>query len=157
MTEIPPIAPLKLISLTFVIFQLQRAVGPDITKTDLMPAFQSLLKDVEAEVRAAAALKVKKFCENLSSPQRDRIVLTNILPHVRDLVVDPNSHVKSSLSSVIMGLSVILGKQNTIDHLLPLLLLQLKDDCPEVRLNIISNLNCVSEVIGTQQVCYSLL
>ena len=40
-------------------FQLQTAVGPEITKNDLVPAFQSLLKDCEAEVRAAAAGKVK--------------------------------------------------------------------------------------------------
>lgn len=39
--------------------QLQKAVGPEITKNDLVPAFQSLLKDCEAEVRAAAANKVK--------------------------------------------------------------------------------------------------
>lgn len=31
--------------------ELQKAVGPEITKTDLVNAFQSLLKDVEAEVR----------------------------------------------------------------------------------------------------------
>ena len=30
---------------------MQAAVGKDITKTDLVPAFQSLLKDCEAEVR----------------------------------------------------------------------------------------------------------
>ena len=30
---------------------VQAAVGKDITKTDLVPAFQSLLKDCEAEVR----------------------------------------------------------------------------------------------------------
>ena len=35
------------------------AVGPEITKADLVPAFQSLLKDCEAEVRAASAHKVK--------------------------------------------------------------------------------------------------
>ena len=29
---------------------LQNAVGPEITRNDLVPAFQSLLKDVEAEV-----------------------------------------------------------------------------------------------------------
>lgn len=39
--------------------KLQKAVGPEITKNDLVPAFQSLLKDCEAEVRAAAANKVK--------------------------------------------------------------------------------------------------
>ena len=38
---------------------MQKAVGPEITKNDLVPAFQSLLKDCEAEVRAAAAHKVK--------------------------------------------------------------------------------------------------
>ena len=40
---------------------------------------------------------------------------------------------------------------STIEHLLPLFLAQLKDECPEVRLNIISNLDCVNEVIGIQQ------
>ena len=35
---------------------------------------------------------------------------------------------------------------STIEHLLPLFLTQLKDECPEVRLNIISNLDCVNKV-----------
>jgi len=35
---------------------------------------------------------------------------------------------------------------STIEHLLPLFLTQLKDECPEVRLNIISNLDSVNEV-----------
>ena len=46
---------------------------------------------------------------------------------------------------------------STIEHLLPLFLSQLKDECPEVRLNIISNLDCVNEVIGVQQLSQSLL
>ncbi len=46
---------------------------------------------------------------------------------------------------------------STIEHLLPLFLGQLKDECPEVRLNIISNLDCVNEVIGIQQLSQSLL
>jgi serine/threonine-protein phosphatase 2A regulatory subunit A len=33
-----------------------------------------------------------------------------------------------------------------LEHLLPLFLNQLKDDYPEVRLNIISNLDCINEV-----------
>uniref|UniRef100_A0A8C2N8Y0 Protein phosphatase 2, regulatory subunit A, beta n=1 Tax=Cricetulus griseus TaxID=10029 RepID=A0A8C2N8Y0_CRIGR len=74
-----------------------------------------------------------------------------------ELVSDTNQHVKSALASVIMGLSTILGKENTIEHLLPLFLAQLKDECPEVRLNIISNLDCVNEVIGIRQLSQSLL
>jgi len=42
-----------------LLVQIQKAMGPDITKKDLMPAFQNLLKDCEAEVRAAATGKVK--------------------------------------------------------------------------------------------------
>jgi len=90
--------------------QLQKAVGTDITKTDLVQAFQSLLKDTEAEVRAAAALKVKDFCQQLDPFQRETLIMNSILPVLKELVADPNTHVKSALASVIMGLSPILGK-----------------------------------------------
>ncbi|XP_072125824.1 serine/threonine-protein phosphatase 4 regulatory subunit 1-like [Mobula birostris] len=82
----------------------------------------------------------------------------------QELVSDTNQHVKSALASVIMGLSTILGKDSTVEHLLPLVLAQLKDKkiafpslCPEVRLNIISNLDCVNEVVGIHQLAQSLL
>ena len=39
--------------------QLQAAVGPDLTKTNLVHAFASLLKDPEAEVRASACNRLK--------------------------------------------------------------------------------------------------
>lgn len=76
---------------------------------------------------------------------------------LQELVTDGNQHVKSALAGVIMGLSPILGKENTVNHLLPLFLSQLKDECPEVRLNIISNLDCVNEVIGIQQVSMNII
>lgn len=130
---------------------LQKAVGPEITKTDLVSSFQSLLKDTEAEVRSAAASKVKDFCANFEKTTQVSVIMAAILPYVKELVSDPNQHVKSALASVIMGLSPILGVYNTVEHLLPLFLIQLKDECPDVRLNIISNLDCVNDVIGIQQ------
>lgn len=75
-----------------------------------MPAFQVLLKDTEAEVRAAAADKVRDFCQNLDQFNQENIIMTNVLPYVKELVADLNQHVKSALASVIMGLSPILGK-----------------------------------------------
>jgi hypothetical protein len=63
-----------------------------------------------------------------------------------------------SVTSILIPFSLFHSIRNsTIDHLLPLFLNQLKDECPEVRLNIISNLDCVSEVIGIQQLSQSLL
>lgn len=85
-------------------------MGPEITKTDLVPAFQVLLKDTEAEVRAAAAEKVREFCQNLDQFNQENIIMTNILPFIKELVADLNQHVKSALAGVIMGLSPILGK-----------------------------------------------
>merc|ERR1711935_323339 len=112
----------------------------DITKTDLVPAFQSLLKDCEAEVRAAAAHKVKDFCLALDASVQESVIMNQLLPCVKELVTDANQHVKSALASVIMGLSPILGKNNTIEHLLPLFLSQLKDECPEVEFQASSTL-----------------
>ena len=54
--------------------------------------------------------------------------MTSILPIVKELVTDQNSHVKTALAGVIMNLAPILGQENTIEHLLPLFLTQLKDE-----------------------------
>lgn len=45
-------------------------------------------------------------------------------------------------------LSPILGKDTTIKHLLPLFLAQLKDACPEVLVNIISNLDSLNKKVS---------
>ena len=39
-----------------------------------------------------------------------QVIMTQLLPCVKELVTDANQHVKSALASVIMGLSPILGK-----------------------------------------------
>ncbi|CAF4454332.1 unnamed protein product, partial [Adineta steineri] len=93
---------------------LQKAVGPEITKNDLVNAYCSLLKDPEAEVRAAAASKLKDFCNNLPTDTREQVIMAQILPCVKDMVGDMNQHVKSALASVIMGLSPILGKDKYV-------------------------------------------
>lgn len=55
-------------------------------------------------------------------------------------------HVKSELASVIMGLAPMVGKDNTITHLLPIYMTLLKDTTAEVRLNIISSLDKVRDL-----------
>jgi len=56
-----------------------------------------------------------------------------------------------------MGLAPVFGKESTIEHLLDLFLQFLKDDFPEVRLNIISKLDQVNKVIGVDMLSQSLL
>lgn len=83
------------------------------------------------------------------------------MPSVEELVSDSSQHVRAALGSQISGLAPILGKQEydivpqlqycprltssrTINHLLPMFLQMLKDDFPDVRLNIISKLEQVN-------------
>jgi serine/threonine-protein phosphatase 2A regulatory subunit A len=69
--------------------ELQKAVGPEITRNDLVPAFQNLLKDCEAEVRAAAAQKVRDFCFNLSPmDSREQIIMTHVLPCIQSIIIN---------------------------------------------------------------------
>ena len=53
---------------------------------------------------------VVHFCTNLPMDTREQIIMSQILPCVKDMVGDMNQHVKSALASVIMGLAPILGK-----------------------------------------------
>lgn len=57
---------------------------------------------------------------------------------------DASQHVRAALANQISGLAPLLGRESTIEHLLPLFLQLLKDDFPEVRLNIISKLETVN-------------
>ena len=111
-------------------------------RLELVPAFVTLLKDNEPEVRVSAAGKVSSFCQKLESI----LVTQSIIPCVKDLSQDSSQYVRAALASVVMELAPLLGKQGTIDHLVPTFLTLLKDIYPEVRLNVISKLDQVNQV-----------
>ena len=76
--------------------ELQKAEWPDISKRDLVPAFQNLMKDFEAKVRTAASHKVKEACESVSADCGQNMIMTQNLPFLKELVSDANQHVKST-------------------------------------------------------------
>jgi serine/threonine-protein phosphatase 2A regulatory subunit A len=73
------------------------------------------------------------------------VILARLLPCVRELSTDTSQHVRAALATQISGLAPLLGKEATIESLLPLFLQLLKDEFPDVRLNIISKLEQVNE------------
>lgn len=68
-----------------------------------------------------------------------------VIPCVRDLCQDTSQHIRAAVANQVAGLAPLLGKDATIEHLLPLFLHLLKDEFPEVRLNIISKLETVNQ------------
>lgn len=72
------------------------------------------------------------------------VILARIVPCVQAIASDSSQHVRASLAQQISGLAPLLGKESTIDVLVPLYLQLLKDDFSEVRLNLISKLEVVN-------------
>lgn len=126
--------------------------------TQLIEPFIDLMDDHEGEVRKAIAKQLPDFCKLLTYyPLTRAIVLTKIIPVVTELAQDPQENVRALLALTITGLLPILEKQSTIDRLLPLFLTMLRDDFPDVRLNIILNLLVVNDTIGINLLLTNLL
>lgn len=84
-------------------------------------------------MRAAAAGKLKVFATALAPPDaRESIIMKTLLPIIREMVTEQNMQVKTALAGVIMALAPLLGKEHTTEHLLPMFLIQLKDENPDV-------------------------
>lgn len=76
-----------------------------------------------------------------------------VIPCVKELATDSSQYVRASLASVVMELAPVIGKQATTEHLLPSFLSLLKDIYPDVRLNVISNLDQINQVKLFQRHC----
>ncbi|KAJ7932389.1 armadillo-type protein [Mycena leptocephala] len=119
--------------------ELADAVGVELVREELTAQYVQLLKDNEAEVRTAAAGQIPGFSKLLDKD----VILARIVPCVRDLSTDTSQHVRAALANQIKST--------------PLFLQLLKDDFPEVRLNIISKLETVNDVIGIDRLSETLL
>ncbi len=67
-----------------------------------------------------------------ATPTEDSFIVQRLLPALADLNADSNVHVKSRLGLAVLDLAPLLGKQLTLQHLLPIILSQLKDESPDV-------------------------
>jgi len=121
---------------------------------ELIPAYEKLLQDTEAEVRTAATFNIADVarCSDKVGPE----VVDRLLMRVATLTDDDSEHVRAALAMVATELAPILGKDKTIQHLLPPLLLLLRDPSSEVRLNLISSLSPLNDVIGVDLLSQSL-
>lgn len=147
------------------------------TMESLVPAYEKLLQDPEAEVRTAATFNlahVAKCQARVPTPPGERppqegdmqgdmasgpriSVAERLVKRVTNLTEDDSEHVRAALAMVATELAPILGKDATITHLVPPVLLLLRDAASEVRLNLISSLSALNKVIGVDLLSQSLL
>ncbi len=135
----------------------------------LIPAYEKLLEDPEAEVKTAATLNLADVarcnCMVLSS-SKEGTELSNeprvsaaqrLVKKVKTLTEDDSENVRAALAMVATDLAPLLGKEATIADLIPQVLILLRDVTSEVRLNVISSLESLDKVIGIDLLSQSLL
>ncbi|KAL7526325.1 hypothetical protein ACHAXR_001427 [Thalassiosira sp. AJA248-18] len=146
----------------------------------LVPAYEKLLQDPEAEVRTAATFNLSEVAktgamvypagwtggdsdagtgdgdDDEDAGQRIPVAM-RLVNRVMQLTEDDSENVRAALAMVATDLAPILGKDVTIEQLLPPMLLLLRDSTSEVRLNIISSLSLLNDVIGAELLTQSLL
>ena len=99
-------------------------------------------------MRSAAAANIPGVCALLTKAS----VVSRVLPAVQRQVTDVSEHVRASLAAVINELAVVLGRDDTVDMLLPMLLALLRDDTSEVRIRQVCapfRLHCIKIFVDT--------
>jgi len=150
----------------------------------LVPNYEKLLQDPEAEVRTAATYNLSEVAKTKAmvypagwsgagsdsdngmdiDDDDDENKNTHRIPVAQRLVTrlvglteDDSVNVRAALAMVATELAPLLGKDASVSNLLPPMLLLLRDSSSEVRLNIISSLSLLNDVIGTDLLHQSLL
>ncbi|KAL7451772.1 hypothetical protein ACHAWC_003576 [Mediolabrus comicus] len=143
----------------------------------LVPNYEKLLQDPEAEVRTAATYNLSEvaktnamvFPVGWSGGSGDSDtgmdtgdggngdVAQRLVKRLEGLTEDDSVNVRAALAMVATELAPFLGRDDSVAHLLPPMLLLLRDSSSEVRLNIISSLSLLNDVIGTDLLHQSLL
>jgi serine/threonine-protein phosphatase 2A regulatory subunit A len=76
----------------------------------------------------------KTVAEFVKIVQPLEVVISQILPCIKELSSDSSEHVRCELASVVTGLAPTFGKENTLSHLLSMFIALLKDEVPQVRI-----------------------
>ncbi|TYZ68847.1 hypothetical protein PybrP1_001847, partial [[Pythium] brassicae (nom. inval.)] len=122
-------------------FPLSRAMGSQITESELLACFTNLLQDAEAEVRAASAKNLSGYITIVKS----ELFTSEILPLLSTLSQDTAPNVRTAVSVAIMELAPKLGEATSKSTLAPLLLLFLRDEIVDVRLNILKRMEYLAQ------------
>ncbi|ETO01085.1 hypothetical protein RFI_36355 [Reticulomyxa filosa] len=108
----------------------------DMVKVSMLELYVNFLNDTEPEVRAVALSELPGVCVIVGRELTEE----KLIPAVQVKGKDPNKYVRAALASVIIPFCHLLPHQTVAKSLLPTILLILKDEFPNVRLHVITNI-----------------
>lgn len=146
--------------------QIQKALGPKISKNSLISMYQNLCKDDEAQVREEAAKNIVKFCEILreycdnedeQEQTFEELIKENILPLIRTLYQDKNDYVRAAIAWYVMPFCSLIDPKIVQSDLLPLVKYTIEhEEYTLVKENIARNLDSFIKVMGVSNVIDSI-
>lgn len=98
------------------------------TEQSLVTVYDNLLNDSEPEVRAASASQLNNVCKHFQKS----VILAKLVPTCQRMVSDPSEFVRAFFALEINHLALYLGKESTVQLVLPMLLHLLRDETSEV-------------------------
>jgi len=136
--------------------QFQKNCSKHVVETHVLQFLDQLCRDGEQDIRVMMADQMQTFCADLEDSSRVRIILKNVVPLLKEFSVDAN-RVRESLASVLFRLSAPAGKDVSMDHLVPISMVLIKDESAETRLNLVKNLAQLGKVVGLKNLSMSLI
>jgi len=138
--------------------KLSSAMAPARPMRDQVAAYLQLMSaDLEVEVRNAAANNLGAFCAKLDSAT----VLSQILPVLKELSAEPqdpagvpvaamNQQVREHMAENVCLLAPVLGREASINELLPLFKRFLCDELIEIRRKVLRSVAPLVETLGAE-------
>eukprot|EP00040_Diaphanoeca_grandis_P038768 m.257291 g.257291 ORF g.257291 m.257291 type:complete len:581 (+) comp35152_c0_seq1:253-1995(+) len=132
--------------------QLQSAMGSELSRSELAPMLVRLLRDQEKEVRMAAVEQLPQVCIDLPQIDRATMYTTNFLPYIPDLAADASQYVRIKVAAVLVTLTPVIGKEKSLELIVPLYVKLLKDEVADVRMSVIPSLSALNNVVGSDSI-----
>jgi serine/threonine-protein phosphatase 2A regulatory subunit A len=131
----------------------------------LVSAYDSLLRDSEAEVRAAALSHCQALIQSIFSPSRSPFSNSahgsysphSLLLSVQRLCSDSSDFVRVCAASAICSLCSVVSKDDLATQALPSLLQLLRDERSEVRLAVVTEVELLHKAVGIETLAQALL
>lgn len=119
-------------TLAFSIHEVAKVIGEDLTETDLLEYFDSLIKDLE-DVRIGAIEHMSEFMSRVPTTRR-----ALMLSFLKDIPQEPNWRIRRSIAKQLSGLTALYPLQDVIETFIPLYEKLFKDPVYQVRKSLLS-------------------
>lgn len=124
----------------------------DVIRKDVVEAFEELLKDQEAEVRAIALIKLPELTSKLSPAQSWSVFFQYVEKAARDANKESTPTVKLGVVEAVIPYFRTIEKEKLLEAGMPILGALLKDENQSIRIGVMQKIMDVNEMLDREEI-----